>query len=296
MPQLHLILITHTPRHLERCLLACAHQSRSPESVVLSCDVVNDEIARIAHVAAPWFARSGTPLTLVQRPHTGKSRASQVRNNAVRALLGGSRPPESNARLVFFDGDICPAHNALHLHESLGGSDRLVCPYRVNLTERQTQSFSDDAVRACQPPVSISPEQTRELESRHTRLRRRLFMRSIGLGKAHKPMLLGAHFSVPLKAYLQVNGCDEMYQDYGQEDDDLTRRLYHAGWKTVVAARQIIAYHLYHPTRAPGDWHNAPGVARFNARPPLPTRAEHGVENPLDQPEVTVQTFVPAGT
>lgn len=286
MATLHLILITHTPLHLDRCLAACARQTRPADSITVSCDCLSEEIG---HVVRSSALALDTPITLVQRAHTGKARCSQVRNNAVRALLDAGLARESPARLVFLDGDTCPRFDAFELHERLGAPDKLVSAYRINLTSEQTATITPKTIQSHQRPVALLPEQLRELAARHARYLRQSFWRRLGLGKSHKPRLIGGHFSLPLAAYLSVNGCDEEYEGYGQEDDDLTRRLYEAGWKTVVGVKDIEVYHLYHPTRAPGDWHSAPGVARFNTA--LPIRASRGLESPVSQGPVTVSYF-----
>ena len=254
----------------------------------MSCDVVSDEILEVVRSACDEFS---LPMTVIQRAHTGKARCSQVRNNAVRVLLAETPAPSPDARLVFLDGDTCPAHDALEQHVRLGGVDRLVSTYRVNLSPEQTERFSEDAVRGGRAPIELTAAQRSELDTRQSRYELQAFWRGVRLGKEHKPRLIGGHFSVPLSAYVSVNGCDEMYEGYGQEDDDLARRMFRAGFRTRVGVREIVVYHQFHPTRAPGDWHAAPGVVRFRQR--TPTRAERGVVNPVEQGEVAVYRFRP---
>lgn len=282
MPQQHVILSTHTTLHLAACLRGFAGQSRAPDSLTLSCDVLSPEIARIA---LEFSASSLTPVLLVQRPHTGKARCAQVRNNAVRSLIAAAAPRE-DARLIFLDADTVPARDMVLGHEHLGGPRGLVSAFRVNLTPEQTERFDFDRLSRGEPPVPLSPEQARDLAARHTRYRRQLFWRRLGLGKPHKPRLIGGHFSVPLAAYLAVNGTDEAYEGYGQEDDDLARRLNRAGWLSVVAVRDLPVYHLHHPTRAPAAWDSAPGVVRF--KQPAPNRSLLGIDNAAPQPPVSV--------
>ncbi|MBY0311994.1 MAG: glycosyltransferase [Phycisphaerales bacterium] len=282
MPQQHVILCTHTPLHLRRCLLGFVAQTRRADSITLSCDVENTEIIRVVEEVA---REASLPIRVVQRPHTGKARCSQVRNNAVRDLLTRIRP-DPGARLIFLDGDTVPSPDMVARHESLGGSRGLISTFRVNLTEEQTERFSDADLLAGRPPVELLSAQCDELKQRHKRYRRQLFWRTLGMGKSHKPRLIGGHFSVPLDAYVAVNGCDEAYEGYGQEDDDLARRLHAAGWPSIVAVREIVVYHLFHPTRAPQAWDSAPGVARFRA--PAPTRAELGLDRPAPQGPMTI--------
>lgn len=58
--------------------------------------------------------------------------------------------------------------------------------------------------------------------------------------------------------------------------------------RTFIAVRDIIAWHLWHPTRAPVRPTQAPGYARFST-PELPVVAEHGWRNPVPQPHPVVR-------
>lgn len=282
MPQQHVILSTHTTLHLAACLRGFGLQSRPPDSVTLSCDVLSPEIVELVRENS---ARPGLGILLVQRAHTGKARCAQVRNNAVRALMGLLAPP-ADARLIFLDADTVPARDTVAQHERLGAERGLVSTFRVNLSPEQTQAFDFDRLARGDNPVELTPEQSADLTARHARYRRQLFWRRLGLGKPHKPRLIGGHFSVPLAAYLDANGTDEAYEGYGQEDDDLARRLNRVGWPSIVAVRDIPVYHLYHPTRAPAAWDTAPGVVRFKESTPV--RTVLGLDNPAAQPPVSV--------
>lgn len=287
MPQQHVVLTTHTTLHLRRCLQGFAAQTRRADSITLSCDVDSTEIRELVVRAS---GELGLDILLVQRRHTGKARCAQVRNNGVRALMASAPAPERSSRLIFLDADTVPGPRAVEQHERLGdmggGPPRIVSTYRVNLTPEQTEAFDDQAFTISAEPVALLPEQSRELEVRQARYRRQAMWRRLGLGKAHKPRLIGGHFSVPLEAYLAVNGVDEAYEGYGQEDDDFTRRLYRAGYQPVVCVQEILVYHLYHPTRAPAAWDSAPGVMRF--RQATPVRCELGLDRPAPQDEPRV--------
>jgi GT2 family glycosyltransferase len=290
VPPLAVILITHTPRHLRRSLLAVAASDRRPDAVVVSTDGDHDDLRACVLEASREFA---LPLTLVRRPHTGQSRSPQVRNNAVRTLLSMGWGEEHDARLVFFDGDCAPARACLAEHERLGAVGRVVVGFRVDLSEAQTLAFDEAAVARGEPPAAIEPAQWAELASRDRRYRRALLWRRLGIGKAHKPKILSANVSVPLAAYLAINGFDEEYVGWGAEDDDLGRRLYANGTPAVVGVAAAVVFHQWHPTRAPGEWAKNAGAPRFLRG--TPTRAVRGVENPLDQPPMIVEHFKGGG-
>jgi hypothetical protein len=285
----HAIVSTHTPRHLRRTLLGLACQSVPPASVVVTSDTDDAAIGLVAADAAPDF---GLAILLAQRPFQGQSRSSQVRNNGVRALL--SRGAASRDVLVFLDGDCCPAPDAISAHLRLldGRSREVVVGFRIDLSPAQTEAFDESRLRLGKWPVEPTPEQLQGLRSRHRRYLRHAWMRRLGIAKAHKPKLLSANFALPLSLYQQVNGFDETYEGYGQEDDDLGRRLYAAGARPIIAVADAIVFHQHHPTRAPQDWDKSPNAARF-ARP-FTARCSRGLENPASQPDPTFRQFAPA--
>lgn len=276
------ILITHTTRHLRRTLLGVASASRKPDAVVVACDGDGEDLLECVRSASAEF---GLPVTLALRAHTGKSRSPQVRNNAVRALP----PLPDRARLVFLDGDCCPAADCFETHERIAPRGELVVSFRVDLTPEQTEAFDESAVRAGKPPATIAADQLAVLRDRQKRYEWALFWRRLGLGKPHKPKVLSANFSCTLGAYRAINGFDEQYIGWGAEDDDLGRRMYQSGVKPIIGIERAIVYHQWHATRAPDAWRTNAGADRFLKGTPL--RAERGLENPLEQPPVVVHRF-----
>ena len=123
----------------------------------------------------------------------------------------------------------------------------------------------------------------------HARSKRQAFLRRLGLSKGHKPKILGANFAVRFALAQAVNGFDEAFIEWGAEDDDFSHRAYAAGARPHVGVRDIIVYHQFHPTRAPGKWADAPGVARFNE--PGPTACKFGLSSPMDQPKPVIRVY-----
>ncbi|MGE3109609.1 MAG: galactosyltransferase-related protein [Phycisphaerales bacterium] len=276
----HVIICTHTTRHLERTLWGVSCQTDRPASIIVSCDTDDAGIRELVSECSARLTHrmdEGASLTigLVQRAHQGESRSSQVRNNAVRAgmqlgWMGRSEPTgagekfgEASERLWFLDGDCCPVPEAQAMHVSLGRHGGLVVGFRIDLTAEQTEAMSDERMRQGLWPVRPTKEQMAMLRWRHRRYVRAAFLRRLGLAKPHKPKLLSANFSVGLDDYVRVNGFDEAYVGYGQEDDDLGRRLYRAGVKPVIGVGTAVAMHQWHATRAPVAWEDSPNAARF---------------------------------
>ena len=299
--RVHLVIPTHTTRHLETCLAGIACQTTAPDSVVVTCDVDDEGIERVVRDVWPRVAeklagsRDGggsggldPTLRLVMRSHAGEPRLNQVRNNGVRALLESGAPERD--LVVVIDGDMVLATDAIARHRRLAaeGAD-VVVPFRINLSEERTRGVGADALLrgpdAWPQSLVLTPEDERTLANRDRRYRRQLFTRRIApfLTKPHKPKLLGGHHAVRLGALIAVNGYDERFVGYGYDDDDLARRLHGIGglrWRVAVA--EIPAFHLWHPTRAPARPTDAPGYARF-AGVAAPVRCERGLVSHLEQ-------------
>lgn len=295
VPELVAIICTHTPRHLRWTLLGLATQRRKADRVVVSTDGVKPDIRAVMESAAEEW---GLPLVLVEREHAGIARSGQVRNNAVRGLrrIGVN----DDAVLVFFDGDMFATPGVLAEHERLmsgraarpdGGGFEWVIGWRIELTQAQTAAMSDAEALAGRLPVDVSAEQFAALDRQQWRMAkymhlRRLGLHRLGLVKPHKPTILAANFGARLRVFEAVNGFDERFEGYGQEDDDLARRLHQGGYRAAVGVRDCVNLHLWHETRAPIDWETSPTVKMLHA--PAPTRCVEGLDRPRAQGELRV--------
>lgn len=300
-PRAHVVVPTHTPRHLALCLASLGRQQRPPATVVVTVDgevaEVEAEARRVWERLEPASRSPGSPprLAITMRPHAGVAQLNQVRNNGLRAL--DSLGLDDEDLVIVLDGDTMLAPDAVERHLELTGRGKggkrpeadLIVPFRVNLTEQRTAGVSlDDLVEGRLDLEGLASEADREsLRARDRRYRRQLALKRVpGLVKAHKPKVLGGHHAVRAGALRAVNGYDEGYTGYGFDDDDLARRLHQLRprVRTVIAVEEILALHLWHPSRAPSRPEEAPGAARF-ARHDLPVSAEKGWRSPAGQEE-----------
>ncbi|MEZ6318081.1 MAG: galactosyltransferase-related protein [Phycisphaerales bacterium] len=158
--------------------------------------------------------------------------------------------------------------------------------WRYDLAPEQDASFDDAALPRRAPAVLAEPRADRRDRARfrHRRYRRQVFWKRLGVGREHKPKVLGANFACTLADYRRINGHDETYEGWAQEDDDFGRRLYRAGVRPVVRLTDVLAYHQYHVTRAPPDWKKSSNAWRLDE--PCETACARGLTNPLEQPGV----------
>lgn len=306
-PRVHVVIPTHTTRHLAACLCSMAWQARAPETVVVTCDTDDSSIGSLLESWWPRIAaacRGGRPrLIHASRPHQGEPRLNQTRNNGLRALDRIVRPGNDDL-VVVLDGDTLLSADAIQRHfDYLTMGFGLIIPYRINLDEATSAGLEADQLlgqvsRRIDPVAGLASDDDRaSLAMRHRRyLRHLLLRRSIvpGVPKRHKPKILGGHHAISVRHLRAVNGYDEQYVGYGYDDDDIARRLHTLSPppRTAIAVAEIFAFHLWHRSRAPARPTDAPGFARFS-RPDLPVAAEHGWKNPASQPDPVYREVSP---
>ncbi|GIK18278.1 MAG: hypothetical protein AMXMBFR77_10660 [Phycisphaerales bacterium] len=303
--RLHLVIATHTARHLAPCLASLANQTRPPDTVTVSCDT--DDSAILGTIRETWprvaaclgaRAQPVPPLRVVQRPHQGEARPAQVRNNALR-VLDAAGELRDRGQALFIDGDMLLSETACARHHALATAGYgLVIGFRANLDEATTAGIKPEAILSptFRTASLLTPTELESLHARHRKYERQLRLRRLLPGplcpvKPHKPKLISCHAAVAVAALRRVNAFDEQFTAYGYEDDDLGRRLHALSPppRVAIAVAEIIAFHLWHPSRAALRPQDNPGHARFTT--PRPIRAEVGWSTPAPQPEPCIEVI-----
>jgi len=283
---IHIIISTHTTRHLRTVLASVANQTVFPASVSVTCDVYNPEIQRIIQDVANEYDKS---FFYTARESHGIMRVAQARNNAVRTL---EKFGINDGLLLFFDGDMFLLPNVVEQYQDLSDKPSLFHGNRIMLTEDETNYLKKlkEANRCF--PISHNDKRFAKLEKLAKKLHKQNMLRKFKLTKAGKPTILGAHFGFSLEFYKAINGSDEEYEGYGCEDDDLARRAFKKGASSCIVTSEILVYHLYHTSQAKVTWRDNPGVQRFLGVPWKPY-CKHGLDNPVTQNPLTQIKITP---
>jgi hypothetical protein len=282
----HVVIPTHTTRHLHRTLLGYATQDQAPTTITVSCDTDDQAIGRLLEAVV---AETGLTITQVFRARHPEARLAQNRNNGIRSLL--RRGLAEDDLLIFVDGDCIPAVDFVACHERQARDRDFVIGNYVLLDEETTDAIPADDTMRDHIKGLPTDEQMQSMHKLEGKARTHQFLRRFGLTKAHKPKILGANTSVRARNVLAINGYDENYLAWGFEDDDFGRRLYRSGARSSIAITRAIMLHQWHPTRKGRSWESGSVAQRFKSR--LPTRCENGIENPLPQHEVHERTLKP---
>lgn len=257
------------PDFLRRVLLAFAAQTRPVDEVIITDDGSSADIpGGIADVLA------GLPFPVFFLTHVHRGfQLAKCRNNGIRAASG--------EYLLFVDQDIVLAPTYVETFARRARPGEFQVGYPVRLDPTATRRINDDLIRSGGIGTLVPDAGARKVRSQAKLeawygILHRLGLRPIGA------KLRGGVMGAWRADLLAVNGYDEGYVGWGNEDDDLGRRLHRAGIPGRNVLTEPLAIHMYHPphhemgARANDRYY----AERVRAISEGATRAVEGIEGP----------------
>jgi len=256
------------PRHLALVLASIAAQAdvAGRFEVIVSDDGSTDDTHRLIH---DFAARAPFPVRLTSTPHDG-FRLARTRNAGARVSLSDY--------LMFLDGDcVLPRdHVAAYLARRRPGHALL--GYCARLPRDTSDQLSPDTIHTVDLPAIAPATERRRLRARFRKAWWHRLVRH-----PSKPRLAGGNCGMWRRDFERVNGCDERFVGWGQEDDDLGLRLRAAGVRLESILDRTWSLHVWHPVDASATprWRDGANVPYFLRRGRL-TACRHGlVERPV---------------
>jgi len=214
-------------------LLSLQNQSVTPSEIILSDDGSDDDIVGGIEDIVKEF---NYPVKYIKQPHKG-FRLSRCRNNGVKISSGDI--------LVFMDQDIIPTKNYLKTFIQHSKNKRFLTSYPVRLDEKQSELITENLIKDYDYLKIVNRKQIRKIKKQYIKDLISFFGLKIGFVK-QKPKLRGGVCAINKADYYLVNGYDEMFKGWGNEDDDIRKRLYKAGVKGFNPFLSEFPMHLYH--------------------------------------------------
>src|SRR5690242_4580455 len=232
--RISLVVVTYNwPSALELALRAVATQSRLPDEVIIADDGSGDETrASIARIAREYPCR----IAHVWQEDRG-FRAARARNLGIAATRG--------EYVVMIDGDMLPHRDFIADHSAFARDGCSLQGGGLNASAAESARLLAGGAARFSPlmPGRFPPH----------RAIRWPWLARIKAESSSGGRIFSCNMSAWRDDLLRVNGFDERFEGYGGEDQELAKRMRHAG----ITRRQLkfagLAIHLFHSTRAPDD-------------------------------------------
>jgi GT2 family glycosyltransferase len=254
-------------------MLSIFCQSALPDEIIIADDGSSEDIPLGIADLIPMF---DIPITHVFQKDTG-FRLAKSRNNAARIARG--------EYLLFFDQDLVFTKNYLRQIIENKKESHFYTTFPVWLSEEQTRNVDSKLIETGDFENVSTLEQREFIVKQYWKEQLYTFLHKYKLRKIG-PSLRGAGFAFFKKDFMNVNGFDEKYQEWGYEDDDLGYRLYASGVKGYNPIKTEYAMHCYHPkAKRPDNWERSLNRKYYIERKKEVTRrnyrCEYGIQNPL---------------
>jgi glycosyltransferase involved in cell wall biosynthesis len=275
-----LIIPTYNKRHLlQKMFLSVLSQSYQPEELIISDDGSSEDI--ISGIGG-LLEQANFTIKFVRQEDRG-FRAARCRNNGVRETKGEF--------IVCFDQDLGFSKDYLRTLVCAAKKNRFIVGSVVRLSEAQTQKISRDELIQGDFAAVLTPLQKQITLKQY---RKELFYNVLYHLKLRRmgPKLRSGTVGFFKDDFIKVNGFDEEYEGWGNEDDDLGIRFYAAGITGLNPFKKDYAVHFFHENAHNGERVNKPyykkrakEVNRDNFR------CRNGYENSDSREEVIVKTI-----
>ena len=265
------------PKHLRLALEAISRQFTQPDEIIIADDGSGDETR---NTIEQFAAECNLNIIHVWQEHKG-FRAAKSRNNALHIANGDF--------IAFIDQDGLAHQNWLEKHFEMHKPGELNVGALIMLDGQTSSQITNEKILL----GDFEKIHSENEEQRIRRLQRKSgfysFLRTMKLGIRNKPRLDSGNFAINKTDIEKVNGFDENFVGWGQEDDDLGKRLYLAGImpNPVIDAARVS--HLWHErdASAPQKWADGKNVEYF-ARKRVDAYCKNGVLKPNGVPREPV--------
>lgn len=273
-----IVPVYNRSENLKKCLFSLGSQSVLPDEVVLSDDGSEEDLlSAIKQILAELKFK----VKYVRQENRG-FRAAKCRNNGIRESKG--------EYLVFIDQDMILTKHYIRLFVEKRRLDTFLVAYPARLTEEQSLKLTYYTIKNANYGPLLFPHQIRKIRRQYVEDGFEHILKRIFKTKSYKPKLRSGVFGVYRDQILRVNGFDENYQGWGNEDDDLGRRFYQIGLIGQNVFYFEYPLHLFHPeSRETRERVNLDYYLKRNTEiKDGDIKAKNGISNPLGDDEIQV--------
>jgi glycosyltransferase involved in cell wall biosynthesis len=227
-----LIITTYNnPVALKKSTDSVLSQTRQPDEVLIADDGSGEETARLVE---SFSARASFPVLHVWQEDRG-FRAARIRNGAIKRSSG--------EYIILLDGDCVMNRHFISDHLKLAEKGYFVQGKRVHVSRDGVKSFSYERADSLFSLIQMAC--LRRISNVHHILRLP-FLSPVKNRKLKG--IKSCNMSFFREDILAVNGFNEDFVGWGNEDSELALRFLKYGLMKKVHQFMAICFHLWHPT------------------------------------------------
>jgi len=178
--------------------------------------------------------KSEVPFPLAHVRHRKEGfRKAKILNEAVKAC---------SAEYIFFtDCDCIPSEKLLETHALKRKPSTLLLGGAVRVSKERTEKYLRNVRKDPSFFLQVLDKDKKKLQKQISKAQRRSLRPGL-----RGPRIFGANFSLYRKDFLAVNGFDENFVGWGNEDGDIRERLKLIGVVPIPIYDEAVVFHLHH--------------------------------------------------
>ncbi len=228
-----IITVYNRANLLRNCLISLMKQSRFPDELIISDDGSQQDIKSVVLQLLPDI---NFKVKYVRQEDKG-FRLARCRNNGVRFSEGDF--------LIFLDQDLIFTKNLLKTFFNNYEPKHFCVCYPLRLTESQTRLINDSVIRDFNFDSIFQQKQLKKIKKQYRKDKFYYCLKKANLRKIGTKFR-GVAVGINRHDFFKINGYDEKYIGWGNEDDDLGYRLYKINTHGKNISYFDFPIHLYH--------------------------------------------------
>jgi len=218
---------------LNKCLLSISAQSQLPDELIIADDGSSEDIISVLKAYKTILK---IPIKFVTQNDDG-FRLARCRNNGAR---------ESKGDFIFYiDQDLVFTKNLFKVVKKNVRKSYFIVGWPIRTTKAQHDQIDEDIIKNWNFQKILDIRQIHKVRKQFNKDRLYRFLHNLKLQKTGSKFRGGV--SGFFKSdFIKINGFDEKYIGWGNEDDDFGRRLYYAQIKGINPFINDFPVHLWH--------------------------------------------------